>query len=67
MLHTDYGLPQVLDQKDVCFKAPKYAKFKLLIKFIKNSTLMRWFTFQGKVIQGKFYSGKRSPLRPPPP
>ena len=45
MLYTDYGLPQILDRKKVCFKPPKYAKVKLLIKFIKNSTLMRWFTF----------------------
>ena len=45
MLYTGYVLPQILDQKKVCFKAPKYAKVKLLIKFIKNSTLMRWFTF----------------------
>ena len=34
-----------LIEKKVCFKPPKYAKVKLLIKFIKNSTLMRWFTF----------------------
>ena len=45
MLYTDYGLPQILDRKKVCFKPPKYAKVKLLIKFIKNSTLMRWFIF----------------------
>ena len=45
MLYTDYGLPQILDRKKVCFKPPKYAKVKLLIKFIKNSTLMKWFTF----------------------
>ena len=44
MLYTDYGLPQILDRKKVCFKPPKYAKVKLLIKFIKNITLMRWFT-----------------------
>ena len=34
-----------LTEKKVCFKPPKYAKVKLLIKFIKNSTLMKWFTF----------------------
>ena len=45
MLCTDYGLPQILDRKKLCFKPPKYAKVKLLIKFIKNSTLMRWFAF----------------------
>ena len=45
MLYTDYGLPQILDLKKVCFKSPKYTKVKLLIKFIKNSTPMRWFTF----------------------
>ena len=57
MLHTDYGLPQILAPKKVCFKPLKYAKVKLLIKFIKNSTFMRWFTFWQ--IQGKFYSGQR--------
>ena len=45
MLCTDYGLPQILDRKKVCFKLPKYAKVKQLIKFIKDSTPMRWFTF----------------------
>ena len=45
MLCTDYGLPQILDRKKLYFKPPKYAKVKLLIKFIKNSTLMRWFAF----------------------
>ena len=45
MLYTDYGLPQIPDRKKVCFKAAKYAKVKLLIKFIKNCTLLRWFTF----------------------
>ena len=44
MLCTDYGLPQILDRKKLYFKPPKYAKVKLLIKFIKNITLMRWFT-----------------------
>ena len=45
MLYTDYGLPQFLDRKKVCFKPPKYEKVKLLITFIKNSTLMRWIMF----------------------
>ena len=45
MLYTDYELPQILDRKKACFKPPKCAEVKLLIKFIKNSTLMRWFTF----------------------
>ena len=45
MFYPDYGLPQFLDRKKGCFKLPKYAKVKLLIKFIKNSTLMRWFKF----------------------
>ena len=46
MLYTDYGLPQILDRKKVCMLKPsKYAKVKLLIKFIKNGTLMMWFTF----------------------
>ena len=45
MLYTDYGLPQVLDRKKLCFKSPKYDKVKLLIAFIKNSTLMRWIMF----------------------
>ena len=45
MLYTDYGLPQILYQKTVCFKASKYAKVKILIRFINNSALMRWFTF----------------------
>ena len=31
--------------KDVCFKPRKYAKVKLSIKFIKNSTLIGRFTF----------------------
>ena len=39
-----------------CLKPPKYAKFKLLIKFVKNGTLIRW---QILTMQGKFYSGKR--------
>ena len=56
MLYTDYGLPQIPDRKKVCFKAPKYAKVKLLIKFIKNSTLMRWFTFWQ--FKAKFTVGK---------
>ena len=45
MLYTDYGLSQILDRKKVCLKPSEYAKVKLLIKFIKNSTLMMWFTF----------------------
>ena len=45
MSYTNYGLPKVLVRKNVCFKPPKYAKVKLLIKFIKNSTPMRWFAF----------------------
>ena len=45
MSFTDYGLPQFLDRKNVCFKPPKYTKVKLLIKFIKNSTLFGRFTF----------------------
>ena len=45
MLYTDYGLPQVLDRKKLCFKPPKYEKFRLLITFIKNSRLMRWIMF----------------------
>ena len=45
MLYTGYGFPQILDRKKPCFKASKYAKVKLLIKFTKNSALMRWFTF----------------------
>ena len=45
MLGTDYGLPQVLDRKKLCFKPPKIDKVKLLIAFIKNSTLMRWIMF----------------------
>ena len=36
MSFTDYGLPQILDCSNICFKPPKYAKVKLLIKFIKN-------------------------------
>ena len=46
MLYTDHGLPQILHRKMVCFKPPKYAKVKPLIKFIKNSSLMRWFAFR---------------------
>ena len=42
---TDYRLPQILDRKNMCFKTPKYAKVKLPINFIKNVTLIRWFTF----------------------
>ena len=45
MLYTDYGLPQILDREEVCFKPPKYEKVKLLITFIKNSTLMKWIMF----------------------
>ena len=30
MLYTDYGLPQILDQKKVWLKPPNYAKVKLL-------------------------------------
>ena len=45
MLYTDYGLPQILDREEVCFKPPKYEKVKLLITFIKNSRLMRWIMF----------------------
>ena len=45
MLYTDYGLPQIVNQERVCFKPPKYAKVKLLIKFIKNSTLMRSYPY----------------------
>ena len=45
MSFIDYGLPQLLDRKNVCFKPPKYAKVKRLIKFIKNSTLIGQFTF----------------------
>ena len=45
MLYTDYGLSQVLDRKKLCFKPPKYEKFRLLITFIKNSRLMRWIMF----------------------
>ena len=45
MSFTDYGLPQILDRKNICFKPPKYAKIKLLIKFIKNGTFIGWFTF----------------------
>ena len=44
MSFTDYGLPQTLDRRNVCFK-PRYAKVKLLIKFIKNSALIGRFTF----------------------
>ena len=36
MSFTDYGLPQILDCSNIHFKPPKYAKVKLLIKFIKN-------------------------------
>ena len=46
MFYTDYGLPQFLDRKKVCFKLPKYAKVKLSIKFIKNSTLIKNSTEQ---------------------
>ena len=61
MLYTDYELPQILDRKKVCLKPPKYAK--VLIKFIKNSTFMRWFTFWqfktnftvGKKVLSPFY------------
>ena len=45
MSFIDYGLPQLLDRKNVCFKPPKYAKVKRLIKFIKNSTLIGLFIF----------------------
>ena len=67
MLYTDYGLPQFLDRKKLCFKAPKYVKVKLLIKFIKNSTLMRWFTFWQ--FKANFTVGKEvlSPLYLIPP
>ena len=34
-----------LIEKKLCFKPPKYEKFKLLITFIKNSRLMRWIMF----------------------
>ena len=67
MLYTGYVLPQILDQKKVCFKAPKYAKVKLLIKFITNSTLMRWFIFWQ--FKANFTVGKEvlSPLYLIPP
>ena len=39
------GCLKFLFKKNACFKPPKYAKVKLLIKFVKNSTPMRWFTF----------------------
>ena len=63
MLYTDYGLSQILDRKKVCLKPSEYAKVKLLIKFIKNSTLMLWFTFwqfkanftQGKEVLSTLY------------
>ena len=44
MSFTDYGLSQILDCKNICFKPPKYAKIKLLIKFISNCTLIGRFT-----------------------
>ena len=57
MSFTDYRLPQILDSKKVCFKPPKHAKVKLLIKFIKNNTLRGWLTFL--TIQGKFYNNNK--------
>ena len=56
MLYTDYGLPQILDRQKLCFKPPKYEKVKLLLTFIKNSTLEVDYVL---AIQSKFYSGKR--------
>ena len=62
MLYTDYGLPQILDRKKACFRPRKCANVKLLIKFIKNSTLMGWFTFWQ--LKANFTVGKEvlSPL-----
>ena len=66
MLYTDYRLPQILDRKKVYFK-PKYEKVKLLIKFINNNALMRWFTFWQ--FKANFTVGKEvlSPLYLIPP
>ena len=44
MLFTDYGLPQIPDHENVRF-TPKYAKAKLLINFIRNSTHIGRITF----------------------
>ena len=45
MSFTDCGLPQILNRKNIFLEPPKYAKVKLLIKFIKNSTHIGQFTF----------------------
>ena len=45
MSFTDCGLPQILIRKHIFLEPLKYAKVKLLIKFIKNSTHTGQFTF----------------------
>ena len=55
MLFTDYELPQTLDR--INYALNQYAKVKLLVKFIKNSTLIGRFTFWQ--FKAKFYSNNK--------